>query len=299
MIVIQATSCEYDGETPLEQYYSVVAGNDNMYCFHPEMIARLLRDDRNPCTNTPLLAKTRWEWIHRLEDGDHPCFPYHSLEENKAVFPRLFHTPEKPCDTRILLEKLNELICRAHPFTNIMLLQNYENYRLSYLCSVLEGDTYQLTEIKDAEDLQDLLRTLLVCIYKDRDRIAAIHFAIEEAHEDLLLYDAICAYFEKSKTTFIFSFYEAINHLEIFRLVSVRVGHSSLMEMALVWYKMSSIYTFEHSVSGFSDQGIIVIHQNSEEYDDDDGDDSNNTPLNRFSIIRFSETTNDESSSSS
>jgi hypothetical protein len=75
-----------------------------------------------------------------------------------------------------------------------MLLQNYENYRLSYLCSVLEGDTYQLTEIKDAEDLQDLLRTLLVCIYKDRDRTAAIHFAIEEAHEDLLLYDAICAY---------------------------------------------------------------------------------------------------------
>jgi len=307
-VFIHTASCEHDGETPLEQYYSVVVGNGNVSSFHPEMIARLLRDDRNPCTNTPFHPDTRWEWIRRLEDGD-PCFPYHSLEENKALFPRLFHTPEKPCETRMLLEKLNELICRAHPFTNIMLLQNYEDYRLSYLCSVLEGETYQLTEVKDAEDLQGLLKALLICIYKDRDRIAAIHFAIEEAHEDLLLYDAVCAYLEKNKTSFIFSFYEAITHLELFRLVSVRVGYSSLMEMALVWYKMSSIYTFKHSGSEFSEQGIIVIHHDSEEGEfepiidddiiiEDDGEEDTDSRHNHFPIIILSESS-DESSDSS
>lgn len=255
--VIHTASWEYDGYTPIEKYFSVTIENGNQVYFHAEMISRLLRDNRNPCTNMPFSSPTRWEWIHKLENGP-ICFPYHSLEENKTLFPKFFHIPEKPYKTHMLLEKLNDLMSRAHPFSNVLLLQNYEDYQLSYLCSILEGDTYCFKEAKEAENLQELLTAMILWVYADHDKLATIHFAIEEVHEDLLLYHAVCTYFEKNKMAFIFSFYEAISHLEIFRLISVRVGYASIMEMALIWYKMSSIYTFHHSDGGGA---ILVIHE--------------------------------------
>jgi hypothetical protein len=299
-IVIQTESCEHDGQTPLDRYFSVVVGNGNRAFFHGEMVARLLRDDRNPCTNTPFSSTVRWEWLHRLESGE-PCFPYHSLEENKALFPRIFHTTEKPYETRMLLEKLHDRMSRAHPFSNLLHLQNYENYRLSYLCSILQGDTYRLTEVKNVDTLQDLLKAMMLAVYRDRDKIATIHFAVEEAHEDLLLYDTICSYFEKNQTAFIFSFYEAITHLDLFRLLSARVGYASLGEMALLWYKMSNIYTFHHSLEICLEDGMIVIQQQDGENEEEEAEfesSSREEDYNHFPIIILSSSTDEDISGS-
>jgi hypothetical protein len=114
------------------------------------------------------------------------------------------------------------------------------------------------TNLKNVDNHQDFLIHLVDYIYLDMETNAnKIHFGIEDISEDIKLYHSCQKFFTESGQPFAFSFFDALLYNEIYNLLKDRIGYYSFYDMGHLWYRMCSLYYFEHNLS--EDTEIMLI----------------------------------------
>lgn len=253
-IIINPYFC-LDEITPKEQYIEYFDGSKNFY-FIASMIPSILKTGINPCTNQPIPLEIKMSWVEQLDNGI--FFPYKSLEENLEIFPLVFQCPKKTSNVQSLLEILNKIISKIHPYTNIMNIRNWKKFAIQYATTILEDPPYFITELKNVDQHEKFLMILVKYLYADLETNAnKIHFGIEDITEDLKLYHLCQKFFHESGQAFTFSFFEAILNTEIYNLLKDRIGYYSFYDMGHTWYRICTIYYIEHDIT--EDTSIMLI----------------------------------------
>ena len=180
------------------------------------------------------------------------------MEENLEIFPLLFQCSKKTSNVQSLLEILNKIISKIHPYTSVMNIRNWKNFEIKFATTILEDPPFAITELKNVDNHEKFLMILVNYMYADLETNAnKIHFGIEDITEDLKLYHLCQKFFYESGQAFTFSFFEAILNTEIYNLLKDRIGYYSFYDMGHTWYKICSIYYIEHEIT--EDTSLMLI----------------------------------------
>jgi hypothetical protein len=214
------------------------------YYFHFELLNNIILTKLNPLNNQEIDLYEIINILDYLEKFGNFKFNV----DRHLNFPFLFKNDIKT--KNLIKDKLiyiHDFIKNVNPYTNILLLKNLNKHEISYISLNLKNNNG--ININQTNELNNLLDEIIFEFQNNYNIIYTISHYFEESYNEILFYNKLKELFQYKNIAFIADFYEAILILEVFELLSEKIGYFNIHEFIFIWEKILILYSLEFNVS--------------------------------------------------